>query len=51
MNALTIIFVLFVAGIISIVWVMGISTMQEKHPDYKGLDLFDEEDEERTDSK
>jgi hypothetical protein len=25
-------------------WVMGIDYMQENHPDYKGEDLFDEED-------
>ena len=24
-------------------WVMGIDYMQENHPDYKGEDLFDEE--------
>jgi len=41
---LTMIFVLLVAVIIAIVWVKGINTMHEKHPDYKGLDLFDEEE-------
>ena len=25
-------------------WVMGIDYMQENHPDYKGEDLFDEQD-------
>lgn len=41
---ITVIFVLIVSAIIAIVWVKGISNMHEKHPDYKGLDLFDEED-------
>ncbi len=31
---------------ISILWVRGIDHMQKNHPDYKGLDLFDELDEE-----
>jgi hypothetical protein len=25
-------------------WVRGINYMKDKHPDYKGLDLFDEDD-------
>lgn len=33
-----------VVAVISVLWVSGIDYMQENHPDYKGLDLFDEED-------
>jgi hypothetical protein len=33
-----------VAIIISIFWVRGIDYMKENHPDYKGEDLFDEDD-------
>ena len=33
-----------VAIIISILWVRGIDYMKENHPDYKGEDLFDEDD-------
>lgn len=33
---------------ISIIWVRGIDYMQTNHPDYKGLDLFDEENEDET---
>jgi hypothetical protein len=33
-----------IVTIIAIIWVRGIDYMQENHPDYKGLDLFDEED-------
>lgn len=29
---------------ISILWVRGIDHMKEKHPNYKGEDLFDEDD-------
>jgi hypothetical protein len=42
--------ILFYLGIfvivtfIAIIWVNGIDYMQKNHPDYKGLDLFDEED-------
>jgi hypothetical protein len=32
-----------VATVISILWVRGIDNMKQK-PDYKGYDLFDEED-------
>jgi hypothetical protein len=32
-----------VATIISIIWVRGIDNMKQ-NPDYKGYDLFDEED-------
>lgn len=33
-----------VAVIISVLWVRGIDYMKENHPDYKGEDLFDEDD-------
>ena len=33
-----------VAIIVSIFWVRGIDYMKENHPDYKGEDLFDEDD-------
>ena len=33
-----------VAVIISVLWVHGIDYMKENHPDYKGEDLFDEDD-------
>lgn len=35
---------LVIAIIIAIVWTKGITHMHEKHPDYKGLELFDEEE-------
>ncbi len=34
---------LTIATIISIIWVRGIDNMKQ-NPDYKGYDLFDEED-------
>ena len=33
-----------VAVIVSILWVRGIDYMKENHPNYKGEDLFDEDD-------
>ena len=33
-----------IAIIISILWVRGIDNMKNNHPDYKGKDLFDEDD-------
>jgi len=33
------------AAIVAIFWVRGVDYMKENHPDYKGYDLFDEEDE------
>jgi len=33
-----------VVVIVSILWVRGIDYMKENHPDYKGEDLFDEDD-------
>jgi hypothetical protein len=32
------------AIIISMLWVKGIDNMKTNHPEYKGEDLFDEED-------
>jgi hypothetical protein len=32
------------AIIISMLWVRGIDNMKTNHPEYKGEDLFDEED-------
>ena len=32
------------AVMVSTFWVRGVDYMKEKHPDYKGEDLFDEED-------
>jgi hypothetical protein len=41
---------LAVAILASLVWLWagGIDYMHRKHPDYKGLDLFDEEDKNET---
>ena len=36
--------IFLIAFVVGILWVRGIDYMQENHPDYKGLDLFDEED-------
>ena len=35
---------IILAVIVAISWVRGIDYMKENHPDYKGEDLFDEED-------
>jgi hypothetical protein len=45
---LTIVFGLAFSGVI-ILWVEGIDYMNKNHPDYKGEDLFNEEDEEKND--
>ena len=46
---LTIVFGLAFSGVI-ILWVEGIDYMNKNHPDYKGEDLFnEEEDEEKND--
>ena len=37
--------------IISLLWANGIASMHEKHPDYKGKDFFNEEEEEDLDDK
>ncbi len=36
--------ILLIAIPLSIRWVRGVDNMKQNHPDYKGLDLFDEED-------
>ena len=33
------------AAMVATFWVRGIDYMKENHPDYKGEDLFDEDDE------
>ena len=44
----TIIFGLAFSAVI-VLWVEGIDYMNKNHPDYKGEDLFNEEDEEEND--
>ena len=39
-----IILILAIAGSLAWLWAGGIEYMRQNHPDYKGLDLFDEED-------
>ena len=39
-----IIFVIAIAASLAWLWAGGIDYMQRNHPDYKGYDLFDEED-------
>jgi hypothetical protein len=41
--------ILVISSIISYFWVRGIDYMDKNHPDYKGYDLFDED--EKDDSK
>ena len=36
------------AAIVSFFWVRGIDNMKENHPDYKGEDMFDEWDDNKT---
>ena len=36
-------------GYLCWMWIKGIHYMKENHPDYKGEDLFNEEDEEEND--
>jgi hypothetical protein len=38
--------ILIFTGMISVLWVRGIDYMDKNHPDYKGYDLFDEEEKE-----
>ena len=40
-----------VVALISWRWVEGIDYMHKNHPDYKGYDLFDEDEDEKDDSK
>ena len=37
-----------VIALISWSWVEGIDYMKENHPDYKGMDLFGEDEKEKT---
>ena len=39
-----IIFAIAILASLVWLWAGGIDYMQQNHPDYKGLDLFDEED-------
>ena len=48
---LSILVILSAIPIISILWVRGIDYMHKNHPDYKGHDLFDEDEDEKDDSK
>ena len=48
---ISILFVLIIPVIISVLWVRGIDYMHKNHPDYKGHDLFDEDEDEKDDSK
>ena len=43
--AIVILFIVLFFGLISWVWVRGIDYMQENHPEYKGEDLFGEDEE------
>ena len=36
------------AAIVSFFWVRGIDNMKENYPDYKGVDLFDEWDDNKA---
>ena len=42
---LSFVLILGITFAISIVWANAIDYMQENHPDYKGKDLFNEDDE------
>jgi hypothetical protein len=48
---LSILVILLVIPITSILWVRGIDHMHKNHPDYKGHDLFDEDEDEKDNSK
>jgi len=43
--------ILVISSIISYFLVRGINHMHKNHPDYKGYDLFDEDEDEKDDSK
>lgn len=36
--------ILIFTGIIATLWIRGINYMDKNHPDYKGYDLFNEEE-------
>jgi hypothetical protein len=48
---ISIFFVLLTPIVISVLWVRGIDYMHKNHPDYKGHDLFDEDEDEKDGSK
>ena len=48
---IAIFFLLITPIVISILWVRGIDHMHKNHPDYKGHDLFDEDEDEKDNSK
>jgi len=41
---ISILIILLFVAILSYFWIMGIDFMKENHPDYRGKDFFDEED-------
>lgn len=41
---IVILFIIFFLGLLSWAWVRGIDYMQKNHPDYKGEDLFGEDE-------
>lgn len=41
---ITFLIILLIAIPLSIRWARGVDNMKQNHTDYKGLDLFDEED-------
>jgi hypothetical protein len=48
---ISIFFLLITPIVISILWARGIDYMHKNHPDYKGHDLFDEDEDEKDNSK
>jgi hypothetical protein len=48
---IAIFFLLITPIVISLLWVRGIDYMHKNHPDYKGHDLFDEDEDEKDNSK
>ena len=43
--AIALVIIMGVTMTIAILWTRGIDYMQKNHPDYKGKDLFNEDDE------
>lgn len=41
-------FIVISCGLLAWSWVRGIDYMKENHPDYKGMDLFGEDEKEKT---
>lgn len=41
---ISILIILLFVAILSYFWIMGIDFMKENHPDYRGKDFFNEED-------